>query len=1071
MKLIFYCLLLMISLISTRAVTVGNLRCEMLENPEGIDAYQPRLSWIQESPERGAKQTAWQVWVASSREALALDQADLWDSGKVETDQSIHVQYGGKTLLPGQDYFWKVRVWDKDLNVSPWSSVSSWSMGIHEGDWQGKWIGKESAVVKLPMENTSWIAAASVVSDEEPVTVRHFFRRSFDLPIDRRIRSGEFFLGVNGSFGSVVNGNPHGSGTGYRDATMVDIAPHLKPGPNSIALWVEVSPDSLGKVPALAGYVEIQFETGPPIVFLTDDQWLTSRKETAEWTQSNADVSNWSPASVVGQVGMSPWGEILLPQSRELAARMLRKEVEVAERPVRATLYLSGQGISECEINGKKVGNHVLSPALSEFDKRVFYVTHDVTEMLTQGKNAIGVHLGNGRYHAPRSKWYVMTRDYGVPRLLLQLQLEYADGRSEIIVSDQTWKVSDQGPIRLNNEFDGEEYDARMELSGWSSPNFNDSTWQTAEVLAPPGGRIVSQMIHPIRVTETLRPIAMTEPAPGVYVFDMGQNMVGWCRLTVSGPQGTSVKLRHAETLRQDGHLYLANMRTAKVTDLYHLKGEGTEVYEPRFTYHGFRFVEITGFPGKPTLDSIEGRVVHDDLPVAGSFESSSPMINKFHSNVRWGVRGNYRSIPTDCPQRDERQAWLGDRTFSSHGEAFMFDTETFYAKWLQDMGDAQKESGSISDVNPSYWPLYNDNVTWPAAAVMIPGSLLVQYSDRGIIGRHYPAMAKWIEFMSQYIKEDLIDRDNYGDWCVPPEDPNLIHSVDPARKTHPTLLATSYFCHCLNLMSRYATLLGKPDEAKRYGELATRMTVALNKKFYNDEKGFYDNGSQTSCVLPLAFGLVPEANRKRVFDHLVHKITVETKGHIGTGLIGGQWLNRVLTIGGRPDLVYGFATQTTYPSWGYMIENGATTVWELWNGNTANPAMNSGNHVMLVGDFIIWVYESLAGIKADFEQPGFKHILMRPEPVEGLKFVRASHRSPYGQIRSEWKREDEVFHWEITIPPNSFATIQIPCSAKESLREGGKVLAESRGLTFQSIEDGRANIRLEAGTYELESR
>ena len=1071
MKLIYYSSLLIAAAMVTQAATVGNLRCEMRENPEGIDAFQPRLSWIQESPERGAKQTAWQVWVASTREALAADQADLWDSGKVGTDQSIHVQYAGKTLLPGQDYFWKVRIWDKDGVAAPWSSVARWSMGINEVDWRGKWIGKDSPVIKPPMTGTSWIAATSETPEAEPAAVRHFFRRSFEIPLDRTIRSGKFFLGVNGSFGSAVNGKPHGSGTGFRDATMIDIAPHLRKGLNSIALWVETSADSPRKPPALAGYVEIQFETGPPMVFITDSQWLTSRTETPDWTKPEADISAWNAAALLGQVGMEPWGEILLPQSRELPARLLRKEINVAEKPVRATLYISGQGISECEINGRKVGDHVLSPALSEYDKRVFYVTHDVTGMLVKGKNAIGVHLGNGRYHAPRSKWYVMTRDYGVPRLLLQLQLEYSDGRTQTIVSDETWKVSDQGPIRLNNEFDGEEYDARMELPGWSAPGFEDTNWQAAEILSPPGGKIVSQMIHPIRVTETLQPLAMTEPSPGVFVFDMGQNMVGWCRLKVTGPRGTSVQLRHAETLREDGHLYLANMRSAKVTDLYHLKGEGTEIYEPRFTYHGFRFVEITGFPGKPTLDSIEGRVVHDDLPVSGSFECSAPMINKFHSNVRWGVRGNYRSIPTDCPQRDERQAWLGDRTFSSHGEAFMFDTETFYAKWLQDMGDAQKESGSISDVNPSYWPLYNDNVTWPAAAVMIPGSLLVQYSDRGIIALHYPVMAKWIEYMSQFIKDDLIDRDNYGDWCVPPEDPNLIHSVDPARKTHPTLLATSYFCHSLNLMDRYATLLGKPAEAERYRELARRMTAALNLKFFDEEKGYYDNGSQTSCVLPLAFGLVPEEKRKRVFDHLVHKITVETNGHIGTGLVGGQWLNRVLTIGGRPDLVYTFGTQTTYPSWGYMIENGATTVWELWNGNTANPAMNSGNHVMLVGDFVIWLYESLAGIKADFENPGFKHVLMRPEPVEGLSFVKASHRSPYGKIRSEWTREDGLFRWKITIPPNSFATIQIPCSAEDSLREGGQPIAASKGLSLQAVEDGRAIIRLEAGAYELESR
>jgi alpha-L-rhamnosidase len=331
--------------------------------------------------------------------------------------------------------------------------------------------------------------------------------------------------------------------------------------------------------------------------------------------------------------------------------------------------------------------------------------------------------------------------------------------------------------------------------------------------------------------------------------------------------------------------------------------------------------------------------------------------------------------------------------------------------------------------------------------------------------------MAKWISHMSGFIENDLITKDNYGDWCVPPEDPELIHSVDPGRKTHPTLIATSYFCHNLSLMSRYARLLGKPDDAARYAGLSGRMTAALNQKFYDPAKGFYDNGSQTSCVLPLAFGLVPEAERAKVFKHLVHKITVGTQGHMGTGLVGGQWLGRVLTEGGMADLVRNFATQTDYPSWGYMTRNGATTVWELWNGNTANPAMNSGNHVMLVGDFIIWLYESLAGIKADSAVPGFKHIMMKPEPVDGIVFARANHHSPYGEVRSEWKSEGETFEWSITVPPNCTATAFVPCTDAATLREAGKEIAASLGVKLTGMKDGRALLELAAGTYHFTSR
>ena len=1062
-------LLLILSLISVmvaRGATVGTLRCEFRENPEGIDVLEPRLSWIQASSERGARQTGWQVMVASSVAALAAEKADLWDSGKIDSDQSIHVLYAGKPLASRQACFWKVRIWDQEGRATAWSEVARWSVGLLDGDWQGKWIGKNTPEVKPPLTDASWI-----VSPGQSAAKRHYFRRSFELPADRRIRSGEFYLGVNGSFGSAVNGISHGSGAGFHDATMVDIAPHLKAGKNTLALWVETGADSPRSEPALTGRIEIHFETGPALVFPTDGTWVTSQVETEAWVQTDADESSWKSASLLGPTGMAPWGVTLLPASRELPARLLRRNFNAPDKPVRAMLYVSGQGISECEINGSKVSDHVLSPALTEYDKRVVYVTHDVTDAIKAGKNAIGVHLGNGRFHAPRSKWFVMTRDFGVPRLMLQLEMEYADGTRQVLASDASWKITDNGPIRANNEYDGEIYDARVEQAGWSSPGFVDSSWQPADVLTATGGRLVAQMMHPIRVTETRKPVAMTEPSPGTYVFDMGQNIVGWCQMKVDGIRGSSVKLRHAETLREDGHLYLANMRGAAVTDVYHLKGGGPETYEPRFTYHGFRYVEVTGFAGKPTLDSILGRVVNDDLPSAGDFECSEPLINQFHSNVRWGVRGNYRSIPTDCPQRDERQAWLGDRTFSTRGETYLFDTSAFYSKWLQDMADAQKDSGSIPDVCPSYWPLYNDNVAWPSAAIVIPGTMLDQYADSSLIARHYPAMVKWISHMSQFIEDDLIAKDNYGDWCVPPEDPELIHSIDPGRKTHPTLIATSYFCHDLNLMSRYAKLLGKIDQADRYEGHAKRMAAAMNRKFYDPAKGHYDNGSQTSCILPLAFGLVPEAERPRVFAHLVGKITEESQGHIATGLVGGQWLNRVLTEGGRADLVKNFATHTDYPSWGYMMKNGATTVWELWNGNTANPAMNSGNHVMLVGDFVIWLYESLAGIKSDPANPGFKHIIMRPEPVDGLTFARASHRSPYGEIRSDWKREGDRFEWKVTIPPNTTATVFIPCTDPASLRESDEPISTSADVRLATVKDGRAEVRLNAGAYHFISK
>lgn len=1064
-----FLLLITFSLV-LQAATVGHLRCEFLENPTGIDVPQPRLSWIQQSDERGARQTAWQVRAASAPRLLENAMPDLWDSGKVEGDQSIHIRYAGKPLAARQQVFWQVRVWDQHGRATDWSETARWCVGLAENDWQGRWIGIDAELPRKPLTGASWIGHPDDLATPPPAAARRYFRYHFELPADAEIANGFFHLGVNGHFGCAANGKSVAGGKGFRHVSSVELTPKLVPGRNTIAMWVETNENSPTPEPALTGRIEVRLKNGDLLDFATDGTWKTSTRETDGWILPGADESAWQDVRVIAIAGDAPWGQVLMAADRRLPARMLRKEFNVATPPLRATLYASGLGLSEYEINGVKAGDHVLSPILTDYDKRVPYVTHDVTAAIRAGANAIGAHLGNGRFLAPRESHPTHTRDFGMPRLLLQLELEHADGTRQIITSDESWKVTDQGPIRTNNEYDGEEYDARMEMPGWSAPDFDDSKWSPADVMKAPKGRLSAQMVHPIRVTETLKPVAITEPSPGVYIFDMGQNMVGWCRLKVEGPRGTTITLRHAETLRDDGHLFIENKRGALVTNTYHLKGDGLETYEARFTYFGFRYVEVTGFPGKPTLDSIAGRVVHDDLPAAGEFESSEPLLNRFHQNVRWGLRGNYRSIPTDCPQRDERQGWLGDRAFGSRAETYLFDTAAFYAKWLHDIEDAQKESGSISDVCPNYWPMYSDNVTWPSTTVIIPEVLLEQYADAGVIERHYPVMEKWMAHMSTFIEDGLISRDSYGDWCVPPESPDLIHSADPARKTDGTLLASAYFINNLNLMSRYARLLGKEDEARGFSERAAKMTDAFNKRFYKSEEGCYDNGTQTSSVLPLAFGIVPEKERPRVFAHLVDNIENVNQGHLATGLVGIQHLCRVLNAGGRPDLVHAIATRTTYPSWGYMIEKGATTVWELWNGDTANPAMNSGNHIMLVGDSIIWLYESLAGIKADPQQPGFKHIIMKPEPVEGIDFARASHHSPYGEILSDWKKQDGAFHWNVTIPPNSTATLHVPCKDLATLREGGKPIAEVDGLKLLEHKNGRAILEATAGSYSFES-
>ena len=1045
------------------------LRCEYRVNPLGIDVAQPRLSWVL-SPvhpnSRGLRQTAYRILVAASEKSLRAGKGGLWDSGRVPSDQSIHAAYRGTQLTSGMRAFWKVQVWDQAGKASLWSQPAFWSMGLLKPeDWKARWIGRdEDQLQKRPgspywnLEKARWIwfPAGDPAAGRAPGA--RFFRASFSVPAGRKITRALCILGADTQFELFLNGQRIGRGDQVQMPEVFDVAGQLRPGDNLLA--VRAVNARKGRPAGLIGALRVEFAEGQPLLVHTSREWRASD-----------DDSKWTAAQELGAYGTAPWGQAGFTEERALPARMLRKEFEIAKKLRRATAYVSGLGLFELYLNGQKVGDHVLAPGLTDYDKRVLYVTFDVTKQLAPGRNAIGLILGNGRYYAPRAAVPIPMRSFGYPKALLQLDLEYEDGATTRVSSDETWKLTTRGPIRANNEFDGEEYDARLESKGWNRAGFNDSEWEAVRLVSPPAGALVAQMAEPLRVTETIRPVKITQLRPGVHIFDMGQNMVGWCRLKASGPKGAEIRLRHAETLREDGGLYLDNLRSARATDTCTLRGQGPEVFEPRFTYHGFRYVELEGFPGEPTLAALDGRVVHDAMTQIADFSTSNPLLNRIHKNIFWGVRGNYRSIPTDCPQRDERQGWLGDRSMVSRSESYLYDVAAFYSKWMTDLVDSQRPSGSIPNVSPAYWVLYSDNVTWPSTFILIPGMLYEQYADLRVIQQNYPAMKKWVDYMRGFLKDGLMPRDTYGDWCVPPESPELIHSQDPARRTDGTLLGTSYYCHLVRLMARYARLLGNARDVSDFESLAARLNSAFHKKFFNPASGLYGNGTQTSSILPLAFGMAPQENRKSVFDGLIRKIEQESNGHVGTGLVGAQWLMRTLSENGRGDVAYTIATQKTYPGWGYMIERGATTIWELWNGDTADPAMNSGNHVMQVGDLGIWFYEYLAGIRPDPDQPGFKHIIVRPYPVGDLTFVKASHKSMYGPIASHWKREGDRLQLDVTIPANTTATVYVPAKDPQSVTESGQPAARSKGVKFLRLEGGAAVYELESGSYSFSAR
>lgn len=784
----------------------------------------------------------------------------------------------------------------------------------------------------------------------------------------------------------------------------------------------------------------------------------TDWSETRYWSMAILNNAEWQ-AQWIGEDSLSNPDETTKGNTR-LAARYLRKPFSVEKQVKRAMLYISGLGNYEAYLNGDKVSDDVFAPTVSWYPERVYYNVYDVTSLAKKGKNLLAVKLGNGRYFGMRES---PTQLFGLPRLLAQLEVEYGDGTSDIIVSDASWKVTSKGPIIANNEFDGEEYDARLEIKGWNSADFDDSLWQTATLMAEPGGELTAQPNPNISVMEEIAPVGITELADGRYILDMGQNMVGWLRVAnLKGKKDQPVAFRFAELLNPDSTLYLANIRNAKVTDRYIPSVDGTFDWEPSFVYHGFRFVEITGLEEKPILQNFTGRVIYDKMETTGSFDTNNKIINQTFKNAYWGIRGNYRGMPTDCPQRDERQGWLGDRATGCFGEAFLFRNASLYSKWLQDIEDSQSPEGSISVVSPRYWTIYNDDVTWPAAWFYGAKMLWHQYGDTAPIFRHYASMKHYLERIQQVSMQDyIITKDTYGDWCMPPERQELIHSTDPSRKTAGPVLSTTMYYSLLNLMVEFAELTSNREDIPGFLELAGKIKEAYNRTYFNADSARYDNNTVTANILSLQLGLVPEESEAALFENIVQKTEVDFGGHVSTGVLGIQQLMRGLTQHGNVDLAYKIATNTTYPSWGYMIEKGATTIWELWNGDTADPAMNSANHVMLLGDLLIWYYEDLAGIKNHPGSVAYKKLLMEPHFPEGLSHVKASYNSVYGEIKSEWSKTDDTFGWEISIPANTSAIVRLPQEMHIATPEG-------EGVRSITQTDKYTEIELGSGTYRL---
>jgi len=1024
---------------------VTALRCEHAANPLGIDEPRPRLSWIVESADRGARQKAYRLLVASSEERLRAGEGDLWDSGRVAGDDSVLVEYGGRALASMERAWWKVRVWgDGDVTVE--SEPAWWEMGlVRPEDWKAsQWIGFE---VPDPAPRPTLARAQWLWFPEEPVKGERFFRREVELP-DVPIRSARFMISADDEFRLLVNGKESGSGRSWERVALVDVVAGLEPGRRNI---IEVAVRNGGGPAGWIGQLRIDFEKGDPLVVDSGRTWSAAAAR---------EASSWVAARELGPAGSKPWG-VLDEASAALddpgRCIELQKPFSLSAPVRRARLHATALGLYEAWLNGERIGRDVFTPGWTDYKRRVQYQTYDVTELLRRGRDGVlAVVLADGWY-AGSVGWGGRRNHYGrAPRFRARLYLEYEDGTSTVIGTDESWDAAISPPPTRADFLLGESGDEV--IPGWACNLGAVPATVDSGIVVP----LVAQIGPPIQRTQGLEPVSLTEPRPGAWVFDLGQNMVG--RVLIRPPDGSAggqpIRLRFAEVLNPDGTIYTANLRGATSTDVCWLHGTD---WEPRFTYHGFRYVEMTGWPGRPPLDAITGIVIHSVMPRAGTFECSSPMLNRLQENIVWGQRGNFLSVPTDCPQRDERLGWMGDAQVFAPTALLNADLAGFFTKWLVDVRDAQSPEGAFSDVSPRCVDLADGAPAWGDAGVIVPWVVWRETGDRRLLERSYDSMRRWVEYVRAGNPDLIWTRrvgNNYGDW------------VAAGSETPKDLLATAYFAQSASLLARAAVALGRARDAGVYRELASDIRAAFQRAFVQGD-GRIHGDTQTAYALALRFDLVPLALRAAAARHLAADVE-RHDGHLTTGFLGVAHLLPALVEGGRPDLAWRVLMQESYPSWGYTIRHGATTIWERWDGWTEekgfqDPEMNSFNHYAFgsVGEFL---YRTVAGLDQDGEDAGWRRIVIRPHPGGGLTHARAEHLTPRGRAASAWRIEGDRFHLAVDVPVGSTAEVRLPARARTAILEGGAPVERASGVRPIRRDGDEAVFDVASGSYRFAS-
>ncbi|HVJ17778.1 MAG TPA: family 78 glycoside hydrolase catalytic domain [Polyangiaceae bacterium] len=869
-----------------------------------------------------------------------------------------------------------------------------------------------------------------------------FFRKTFTVPAGA-IQGAVLAISADNDFELFVNGTRVGAETDWHEAATFNVAQYLVSGDNVVAVRATNVDGPAGLALALdvvqaAGTVSVS----------SDASFKVSNTGTGSWTEVGFDDSAWGAADALVALGGQPWGN---PGGTR--PNHFRREFTPQKSVTRARIYATALGIYELWLNGERLGQDALAPGWTDYRKRVQVQTYDVTDLVVDGENALGAILADGWYSGRIG--FLGRSDYfgpGPKQLLVQLELDYDDGTSETIASDAAgWKTG-SGPLLAADLLGGETYDARLELQDWSQATFDDVGWQAPLVVGEAGTHtLVADVTGGVRVSEEIATQTVDEISPGVFIYDLGQNMVGWARLKVQGSSGSTIKLRFAEVLNPDGTLYTENLRAARATEYYTLRGGGEESYEPRFTTHGFRYIELSGdvdaLSEVPALDTLTGVVAHSELPPTGTFETSSAMVNKLQSNIVWGQRGNFVSVPTDCPQRDERLGWMGDAQIFVRTSTFNSDVASFFTKWMRDVSDAQADNGAFTDVSPNP-ALTSGTPAWGDAGVIVPWTLYLAYGDERILAEHYDAMRSWIAYIQGPNPNNLWQNSrgsDFGDW--------LSINADTDKE----VLATAFYAHSVDLMARSARVLGNDADAAQYEQLFEAIKTAFNSEYVTN--GVIRSDTQTAYALALRFNLLPDDQRAAAVERLAADVT--TRGNLSTGFIGVAHLLPALSGDGRDDVAYQLLNTETFPSWFYSINKGATTIWERWDGiqedgNFQTPTMNSFNHYSFgaVGE---WMYGTVAGIELDEASPGYKHFFVRPRVGGGLSSARAEYDSIHGRIVSSWSAEGGTFTLEVTVPVGSTAHVVLPYAGN----------ATESGAPIEPGADG--SYPLESGTYVFE--